>query len=61
METRMKQLVIAAMIGAFGAAVVLPTAAVIGSGTAFAAQKSSKTTKKTAKKPAQKKKTTPSM
>jgi hypothetical protein len=57
----MRQLVIAAMIGAFGAAVVLPAAAVISSGTAFAAQKSSKMAKKPAKKPAQKKKTAPSM
>lgn len=60
MERNMKRLVIAAILCAFGAAVVLPAAAVISSEGAFAAQKSGKTAKKATKK-APKKKTTPSM
>ena len=61
METTVKDLIIATMLCAFGAAVVLPAAAVIASDGAFAAQKSGKMTKKAAKKPAQKNKATPSM
>jgi hypothetical protein len=37
-----KKLMIAAMVAAFGTAVVLPTAAIIGSDGAFAAQKTAK-------------------
>jgi hypothetical protein len=51
----MKHLIIAAMLGAFGAAMLLPATAVIGSTAAFAAQKSGKAAKKAAKKPAKKK------
>jgi hypothetical protein len=50
----MKHLIVAAMIAAFGAAVLLPATAVISSEPAFAAQKKAK---KTAKKPAKKKPT----
>ena len=57
----MKQLVVAVMLSAFGAAMLLPAVTVIGSTGAFAAQKTSKNAKKAPKKPAQKKKTTPSM
>jgi len=59
MESPMKHLIVAAMLGAFGAAVLLPASAVISSEPAFAAQK--KAAKKPAKKPAQKKKTMQSM
>jgi hypothetical protein len=52
----MKHLILAATLGAFAAAVLLPATAVISSTGAFAAQKSQKAGKKTAKKPAQKKK-----
>jgi hypothetical protein len=55
----MKQLAIAAMLCAFGAAVVLPTIAIITAKDASAAQKSGKTAKKAKKAPAKKK--TPSM
>jgi hypothetical protein len=57
----MKHLIVAVMLGAFGAAVLLPASAVISSKAAFAAQKTGKTAKKSAKKPAQKKKTMQSM
>jgi hypothetical protein len=53
----MKHLIVAAMLGAFGAAILLPATAVIGSTPAFAGQKSGKAAKKTAKKPAKKKPT----
>jgi hypothetical protein len=56
-----KKLVIAATIAAFGAAVALPTAAVIGSNGAYAAQKAAeKTPKKKPTKKYHKKKKAPS-
>ena len=51
-ETSCEELLIAAMAAAFGAAVVLPAAAIVGSDCAFAAQKTAKKAKK--KKPAKK-------
>jgi hypothetical protein len=60
MERNMKRVLVAATLCAFGAAVLLPAAAVISSNAAFAAQKTGKTAKKPAKK-APKKKTAPSM
>jgi hypothetical protein len=53
----MKHLIIAVMLTGFGAAMLLPATAVIGSTAAFAAQKSGKAAKKSAKKPAKKKAT----
>ena len=63
----MKKLIIAAMVAAFGAAVVLPAAAIINSDGAFAAQKTAKKIRKKKgktkyfKRPQTPKKTSPQM